>query len=282
VDTSENKLSMGNAIKARQLELGDKVESPDAADVPIKLGLALLRDMSGNITINLPVKGDLTDPQFSIGGIVMQAFLGLIVKAIASPFSLLASLVPDGGGEDLNKLPFPPGLAVPAPEAMQNMQALADILAQRPGIKISIHGHSDAATDRQALADRQFMRKLQVIKFDDLPRREREKTTLEELEITDEEYPELLWEAYKEEPVEKEKGAFGMHKEVSREVQEAKLRELIRITDDDLVRLAATRAEFVKNHLVQELGVDAGRIFLGKSGPQALSGAHEATVEIQQ
>lgn len=281
VRTEASKLAMGNAIKARQLELGDKVESPDAADVPIKLGLALLRDMSGNITINLPVKGDLSDPKFSIGSIVMQAFLGLIVKAIASPFSLLASLVPDGGGEDLNRLPFPPGLSAPAPEALQNMQALADILAQRPGIKISILGHSDPAADRQALANLQFMRKLQVIKFDDLPRREREKTKLEEIEITDEEYPEILWEAYKEEPVEKEKGAFGMHKEVSREEQEAKLRELISITDGDLVRLAATRAEFVKNHLVQELGVDAGRIFLGKTGPQALSGAHEATVEIQ-
>ncbi|MDP3430313.1 MAG: hypothetical protein Q8R89_08290, partial [Desulfomicrobium sp.] len=80
---------------------------------------------------------------------------------------------------------------------------------------------------------------------------------------------------------EKEKNAIGIHREVSREVQEAKLRELIRVTDDDLVRLAATRAEFVKNHLVQELNVDAGRIFMGKTGPQALSGAHEATVEIQ-
>jgi uncharacterized protein involved in outer membrane biogenesis len=282
VSTSDNKLVMGNAIKARQLELGDKVESADAVDVPIKLGLALLRDMSGDITINLPVKGDLGDPQFSIGGIVMQAFLGLIVKAIASPFSLLASLVPDGGGEDLNKLPFPPGLAVPAPEAMQNMQALADILAQRPGIRISILGHADPATDRQAMADRQFLRKLQVIKFDDLPRKVRETTVLEELEITDEEYPDLLWDAYKKEPVEKDKNAIGMHREVSREVQEAKLRELIRVTDEDLVRLAASRAEFAKNHLVQELGVDAGRVFMGKTGPQALSGAHEATVEIQQ
>ncbi|MDO9582984.1 MAG: DUF748 domain-containing protein [Desulfomicrobium sp.] len=281
MDTSENKLSMGNAIKARQLELGDKVESPGAADVPVKLGLALLRDMSGNITINLPVKGDLNDPKFSIGGIVMQAFLGLIVKAIASPFSLLASLVPDGGGEDLNRLPFPPGLSAPAPEALQNMQALAEILAQRPGIKISILGHADPAADRQAMADQQFMRKLQVIKFDDLPRKVRETTVLEALEITDEEYPDLLWDAYKDEPVEKEKNAIGIHREVSREVQEAKLRELIRVTDDDLVRLAATRAEFVKNHLVQELNVDAGRIFMGKTGPQALSGAHEATVEIQ-
>ncbi|MGE4440211.1 MAG: DUF748 domain-containing protein [Desulfomicrobium sp.] len=282
VNTGDNKLSMGNAIKARQLELGDKVDAPEAADVPVKLGLALLRDMSGNISINLPVKGDLTDPKFSIGGIVLQAFLGLIVKAIASPFSLLASLVPDGGGEDLNKLPFPPGLSAPAPEALQNMQALADILAQRPGIKISILGHADPATDRQAMADQQFLRKLQVIKFDDLSRKEREQTAPEKLEITDEEYPDLLWEAYKDEPVEKEKNAIGMHKEVSREVQEAKLRELIRVTDDDLVRLAASRAEFVKNHLVQELKVDAGRVFMGKTGPQALSGTHEATVEIQQ
>jgi hypothetical protein len=282
VNTSDNKLAMGNAIKARQLELGDKVESPDAADVPVKLGLALLRDMSGNISINLPVKGDLTDPKFSIGGIVLQAFLGLIVKAIASPFSLLASLVPDGGGEDLNKLAFPPGLSTPAPEALQNMQALADILAQRPGIKISIQGHADPAADRQAMADQQFLRKLQIIKFDDLSRKEREKNPLEQLEITDEEYPELLWEAYKDEPVEKEKNAIGMHREVSREVQEAKLRELIRVTDDDLVRLAASRAEFVKNHLVQELKVDAGRVFMGKTGQESLSGAHEATVEIQQ
>lgn len=282
MDTSENKLSMSNAIKARQLELGDKVESPDAADVPVKLGLALLRDMSGNIAINLPVKGDLNDPKFSIGGIVLQAFLGLIVKAIASPFSLLASLVPDGGGEDLNKLPFPPGLSVPAPEAMQNMRALADILAQRPGIKISIVGHADPVADRQAMADMQFTRKLQVIKFDDLPRKVRATTVLEELEITDEEYPDLLWDAYKKEPVEKEKNAIGMHREVSRDVQEAKLRELIQVTDDDLVRLAASRAEVVKNHLVQELGVDAGRVFLGKTGSQALSGAHETTVEIQQ
>ncbi len=282
LNTGDNKLAMGNAIKARQLELGDKVEAPDAADVPVKLGLALLRDMSGDISINLPVKGDLTDPQFSIGGIVMQAFLGLIVKAIASPFSLLASLVPDGGGEDLNKLPFPPGLSVPAPEAMQNMQALADILAQRPGIKISIQGHADPAADRQALADQQFLRKLQVIKFDDLPRKEKEKTPLENLEITDEEYPDMLWEAYKNEPVEKEKNAIGMHKEVSREAQEAKLRELIRVTDDDLARLAASRAEFVKTRLVQELGVDAGRVFMGTTGLQSLSGVSEATIEIQQ
>lgn len=280
VSTDGSNLAMRNAIKARQLELGEKVESPDAADVPVKLGLALLRDMSGNIAINLPVKGDLNDPQFSIGGIVMQAFLGLIVKAVASPFTLLASLVPEGAG-DVSKLAFPTGLATPSEETTKGIQALADILKQRPGLSISIIGRADPVADRQAMAERQFRRKLQVIKYDDLSRKEREQTVLEELEITDEEYAELLWEAYKDEPVEKEKNAIGLHKEVSREVQEAKLRELINVTDEDLVSLAASRAEFVKNQLVQVLGVEAGRVFMGGAGPQALSGGSEVTVEIK-
>jgi len=280
VSTDGSNLAMRNAIKARRLELGEKVESPDAADVPVKLGLALLRDMSGNIAINLPVKGDLNDPQFSIGGIVMQAFLGLIVKAVASPFTLLASLVPEGAG-DVSKLAFPAGLATPSEETTKGIQALADILKQRPGLSISIVGRADPVADRQAMADRQFRRKLQVIKYDDLSRKEREQTVLEELQITDEEYADLLWEAYKDEPVEKEKNAIGMHREVSREVQEAKLRELINVTDEDLVSLAASRAEFVKNQLVQVLGVEAGRVFMGGAGPQALSGGSEVTVEIK-
>lgn len=281
VNTEGSSLAMRNAIKARQLELGEKVESPDAANVPIKLGLALLRDMSGNISINLPVKGDLNDPKFSIGGIVMQAFLGLIVKAVTSPFSLLASLVPEGAA-DISKLAFPPGLATPAEETAQGIQALGDILKQRPGISISVAGHADPAADRQAIADRQFLRKLQVIKYDGLSRKEREGVVLEELKISDEEYADVLWEAYKEEPVEKKKNFLGIHEEVPREEQEAKLRELIKVTDEDLIRLAASRAEFVKNRLVQELGIDAGRVFLGNTGPQSLSGAHEVTVEIRK
>jgi uncharacterized protein involved in outer membrane biogenesis len=282
LSTESSNLAMGNAIKARQLELGEKVESPDAADVPVKLGLALLRDMSGDVSINLPVKGDLNDPQFNIGGIVMQAFLGLIVKAITSPFSLLASLVPDGGDRDMSKIPFPAGLATPAPETLTALQALADILSQRPELKVAIVGHAAPEADRAAMEEMAFRRKMQVIKYDDLSRKEREKTRPEDLEITQEEYAELLWEAYKDEPVEKEKNAIGMHKEVSREVQEAKLKELIQITDEDLVRLAASRAEFVKTHLVQDLKADAARVFLGQTGPQALSGQHEVTLEVQQ
>lgn len=282
IGTQANNLAMGNAIKAHQLELGNKVPSPEAADVPVKLGLSLLRDMAGDIPINLPIKGDLTDPKFSIGGIVMQAFLGLIIKTIASPFSILASLVPDGGNQDISRLPFPPGLAVPAPETLQSMHTLAGIMAKRPGLAIVLNGRAAMAADREGLEDMQFRRKLQVVKFDDLSRGERRKTTVENLEITEGEYADLLWQAYKNEPVEKEKNAFGLHREVPREVQEAKLRELIHVTDKDLIRLAASRAEFVHDYLVRELKIDPGRVALGQVGPASLSSAAEVALEVRQ
>ena len=199
VNTQASKLTMGNAITARQLQLGDKVKSPDAVDAPVKLGLSLLRDMSGNIVITLPVRGDLNDPKFSIGGIVAQAFLGLILKAVTSPFSLLGSLIPEGT-PDLSHLQFPAGVSTPGPETMTALQTLADVLGKRPAMNISVTGQADPDADRRAMFELQFLRKLQVIKYADLSRREREETTPEQLEITAEEYPDLLWQAYKDEP----------------------------------------------------------------------------------
>lgn len=276
--TKANTLNMGNKIKAHQFELGDQVDSPDAIDAPVKLGLALLRDVSGDISISLPVKGDLSDPKLSIGGIVIQAFVGLIIKAVASPFTLLTALIPEGS-PPLDRLKFAPGLATPTPKTITALQTLADVLAQRPGMNIFIHGHADPKVDHQGLVHIQFYHKLQVVKFDDLSRKEREKTTVDQQVITDEEYGEILWSAYKQEPVDKDKNALGIHREVSREVQEAKLKELIHITENNLINLAISRAEFVKNYLL-ELGVDPQRMAINPDS-SSWSGQAESILEIR-
>ncbi len=60
-------------IVLRDFALGEKVPSPDALDLPYGLAISLLKDSSGNIDIDLPVEGDVNDPTFRIGGVIMKA-----------------------------------------------------------------------------------------------------------------------------------------------------------------------------------------------------------------
>lgn len=82
-----------------QLTLGERVESPDATKLPVKLAIALLKDRKGEIKLDIPVKGSLKDPEFSLGGVIIKILINLLVKAATSPFALLGAMF--GGGEEM-------------------------------------------------------------------------------------------------------------------------------------------------------------------------------------
>jgi hypothetical protein len=88
----KSNLEARNIIILSQLELGDKIENPDALSLPLDIAIALLKDSDGIININLPISGNVDNPEFSITPILWQGFTNLITKAITAPFSLLASM----------------------------------------------------------------------------------------------------------------------------------------------------------------------------------------------
>src|SRR5690606_6040995 len=73
------RLKASNQVVLDRMELGQAVASEEAVNAPVKLGLALLTDRQGVIEVDLPIEGDLSDPQFSVGQIVMRAFVNLLV-----------------------------------------------------------------------------------------------------------------------------------------------------------------------------------------------------------
>ena len=101
-----NQLAAENRLFIDQLTFGDKVESPDATSLPVNLAIALLKNNRGEIDLNLPIAGSLDDPQFSVGGVIVQVIVNLFVKAVTSPFALLGSMF--GGGEELSNIEFGP------------------------------------------------------------------------------------------------------------------------------------------------------------------------------
>jgi uncharacterized protein involved in outer membrane biogenesis len=143
-------LKAENAVKLDQFYLGEKVQSPDATGLPVKLGLAILRDRKGVIAFDLPVEGSLDDPDVKYGKLVWKAVFGLLGKIATSPFTLLGKLF-GGDAGDLSRLAFPPGVATLDPAGIAKLQALAKALQERPELRLEAEGAVDATLDGAVL-----------------------------------------------------------------------------------------------------------------------------------
>ena len=84
----KKKLDSQNKILLDQFTLGNQVDSPDATKLPVRLAIALLKNRRGEIDLDIPVSGQIDDPKFSIGRIIIKILLNLLVKAATSPFAL--------------------------------------------------------------------------------------------------------------------------------------------------------------------------------------------------
>jgi hypothetical protein len=143
-------LTASHHIVVDQLQLGDKVDSPDAISLPLKLAVALLKDRNGVIDLDLPVTGSLDDPQFKIGPIIWKVFVNLIEKAVTAPFKLLGSLF--GGGDEVNVVEFAPGSASLDAAALSRLASINKALDARPGLELDIPTTYSTQTDTPALA----------------------------------------------------------------------------------------------------------------------------------
>lgn len=145
-----SKLVGENSIILRDFELGEKVPHPKAMDVPLELAVALLKDASGKINIDLPVSGDVDDPEFSYGSFVRATLGDFLVKIVLSPFSLLGNLLGVEASE-LENINYLYGRSDLTPPELQRVGKLAEALALRPELQLIIKGVFAEKADSLAL-----------------------------------------------------------------------------------------------------------------------------------
>ncbi len=131
-------LQAENQVQLDQMRLGERVDSPEAVHLPLKLALALLRDADGNINIDLPISGSLDNPDFQYGKLLWKAVLNLLEKAVTSPFRLLSSLIHAPDPDALKHVDFLPGSANVDASQQQKLVQLGQALAQRPSLILRI------------------------------------------------------------------------------------------------------------------------------------------------
>lgn len=261
--TENNELNADNKFLVEQLELGPKDTRPDAPNVPVKFGLALLQDSSGNLELDLPIRGNLDDPNFKIGGIVFRAIANMFIGALTSPFSIIGSIF-GGGGQDLDHVIFKPGRHDLDQGAKAKLESTVKALQSRDRLKLEVDGVVDPVADTNGLMEVLFENKLKQQKYDDLSRKERAQTTVEAMTILPGEYEDLLYEAYADEPDEEgiKPTTLFVTDRMPPEFMRKFIMDRIQITQKDLDELAVQRATTVKRHITEQNPALTDRVFL--------------------
>ena len=274
------KLKSENKAFIDQITLGNFVKNETAVKLPVQLAISLLKNRRGEIDLNIPVAGQLDDPEFSVAGLVFKILYNLIVKAATSPFSLLGAIF-EGGGEE-QYVQFAPGREEIVPEGREMLEKFAKVLYDRPGIKVELTGQVDPAEDGGSLTQIRFDRLLKVQKMKDLARKEAEVSDVDAIEIAPDEYERYLKKAYKAADFERPTNFLGFLKDIPGEEMEKLLYDHIIITDNDLRNLAVERAGAVRDTLIEKGPVEPERIFLiePKGGAGETDGQQGMRVEI--
>jgi len=257
---SKQQLVGENKVLVDQFTFGEKTDSPDATGLPVRLAVALLKDRHGRIDIDMPVRGDMSEPDFRYGKVVLNALVNLITKVAASPFSALGGLV-GGGGDDLQFIEFKAGSGELEETEQQKIASIAKALQERPALRVEVIGTADPAQDRDALA-------LQKMNAEVLRRFTRGGTKNSQAAPSPEREFELLSDLYAEkvgkQPMKREEAPGGKVVERVLTVDElrSQLLPAMAVEESELRSLAQSRAKAVRDRLVVQGQLPEENVFL--------------------
>lgn len=260
---TKGQLKAENKVVVEQLQLGEKVDSADAVDLPIRLAIALLKDSDGKISIELPVTGDLNNPQFSVMPIVWQTLRNLVVRAATAPFKFIGGLVTGGGSEDLGNVSFAAGSSELNKDAEGALNKLANALKERPTLRLEIEGTAAASSDGPLLAAQRLEREYQYNYYKMLQRRgDKVPAQASLVEVPESEKAPLLEGIYRTRLKQQPPAEW---KDLSRDERTAKLKDgVIKFwsTSDVLLRqLGQDRASTIKDYLVDKGKLEDDRVY---------------------
>jgi hypothetical protein len=135
-----------NRARIDQLVLGPQVSKSGAPDLPLRTIIDILRNDEGVIDLDVPIRGNLNDPNIIMRDIAFRAVQGVLRKTFESPFTLIANLL-GGDTETLRHISFAAGTADLTEHDRQKLSNMAQVLAKRQKLLMFIQPSYNAAAD---------------------------------------------------------------------------------------------------------------------------------------
>lgn len=245
--TDKTKIKADNHVVIEQLGWGPFIPNETSISLPVTLATSLLTDSKGNIDFDLPISGDLADPQFSLSDLVLTGLKNLIIKVVASPVNLLASLANFSTSSSSKPVlvPFLSGQSRLTADQQSTVTQIVKALKEHPDAKLEITPLINQNGDSEALHQRTYNGLLKVAQ-----------STMPEKERSREAAVRALFAMQfpKEDP-----------KGLSVSEMESRLYKAVAPDRSNIGRLADARCRHIAS-AVSEAGIKENRIFI--TGPE--------------
>ncbi|MGF6985900.1 hypothetical protein QFZ99_005441 [Paraburkholderia atlantica] len=255
---ANDQLNANNHLFIDQLTFGDHIDNDTATKLPVRFAISLLKNSRGEIDVNLPVSGSLSNPEFSIGGLIWHAVLNLLEKAVTAPFTLIAHAF-GGTGEDLGYVEFEAGSATLTDADKQKLDTIVKALTDKPSIRMDLIGRVDPKVDEPALRTRYVDQMVKRQKIKDAVGNG-ESVDPSTITVDQEDYDKYLTKAYKSSDFKKPRNFIGMTKTLPDDDMKGALAANAPIDEASLRQLAQQRAQSVQQYL--EGKIDSSRVFI--------------------
>lgn len=132
----KNMLNGINKLDAYKLNVGNKDKTVQSEyNLPLKLGLYVLKDKQEKINLDLPVKGNISSPEFSYKKVIINALMNVLVKVATAPVSFLANQL-GFKGDDLQYIVIEPLSREFNSEQYKKFDELAQVLKMKPELQL--------------------------------------------------------------------------------------------------------------------------------------------------
>ncbi|WP_025742878.1 DUF748 domain-containing protein [Aquimarina pacifica] len=251
-------LKSTNNIFVEKIKVGKKRKTNSGYSLPMKLVVALIRDLDGNVSLEIPIEGPINDPKYKFGKVIWKVIKNIFVKLATSPFRALSNAL-SLNEDDLENLYFDSGQIGLGKPQLKSLNSIANVLSKKPEFVIELNHLYNIEYEMDALAIHtaklNYLKQSEIPLSDKIPIRKQ----AHDIPTTD---PEFL--TYVKNNTTNFDPTISIPENVRRLLGEEKIAL-------DLQQVIAKQKELVSNYLTQEKGIDISRFTINDISKEEIS-----------
>ena len=153
-----------NKLRINDVELGDKVEGWKS--IPIKFALFLLKDKNGDVVLDVPVRGNLNDPDINVKKLVWTTLKKTIIKVASSPVDFLAGFA-KVDPKDIKTIEFAYLDTTLSNRVTHQLDMLIKLEKAKSGLKIKMAYFNDISMEKAAISVNEIGKQFNLVNKSD-------------------------------------------------------------------------------------------------------------------